>query len=60
MLDRVSQLFDEYRKKVTGSLDNKRDERLFDFVYKYRSTYQTEILDYFYRKGFEDGMKSIK
>jgi hypothetical protein len=55
--DRVTVLLIDYRKRLTGSPEP-TSNRLYDFIYEYRPNYQTELLDYIYAKGFEDGLHS--
>jgi hypothetical protein len=57
--DRVTELLDEYRLKLTGSLESKKESRVFGFIYKDQSGYQTEILDFVYKKAYEDGRKNV-
>jgi len=58
--NRVSELFDEYRLKVTGSLESRKDGDIFEFLNVYRPGYKSEVLDFMYRKGYEDGLKAGK
>lgn len=55
--DRVTQLLEEYREKLTGSAKT-NDGRLFDFIYEKRPRYQTELLDLIYQQAFQDGYKA--
>lgn len=55
--NRVTELLNEYRLKVTGSLECQNDKLIYDFIYKYKVNYQAEILDFVYQKAYEDGKR---
>lgn len=55
--NRVTELFKEYKKKLTGS-DENTSPRVFDFIYEHNPDHQTEILDFIYEQAFEDGQKT--
>ncbi len=55
--DRVTQIFDDYRLKLTGSLESQRDWRMYDFIYRAQPNFQTEILCELYQQGVRDGLK---
>ena len=56
---RVSELLDQYRLYLTGSLESRNDNEIFDFIYHKGPKYQTEILDFFYVKGYQDGQSDL-
>lgn len=55
--DRVNEILDAYRIKLTGSLDCRNDADLYGFIYKHQPYFLTEILMIMYQIGYEDGQK---
>lgn len=55
--ERVNEIFDAYRIKLTGSLDCRNDADIYGFIYKYQPRFLSEILMIMYQIGYEDGQK---
>ncbi|MEN6460808.1 MAG: hypothetical protein ABFC94_05480 [Syntrophomonas sp.] len=55
--DRITKLFDDYRLKLTGSLECRKDTGIFDFIYRTQPNFQSEILIELYQQGVIDGLK---
>lgn len=55
--ERVGEIFDAYRLKLTGSLDCRNDHGIFDFIYREQPLFQSEILLILYQIGYEDALK---
>ena len=52
--DRINEIFDAYRIKLTGSLECRNENRIYDFIYKGRPGFVSEILIIMYQMGYED------
>lgn len=54
--NKVTKLYCDYKEKVTGSRSDKETD-MYDFIKKYKSDYQLEILHYIYKNAYNDGFK---
>lgn len=57
--DRVNEIFDAYRIKLTGSLECRKENRIYDFIYRENPRFTSEILMIMYQVGYEDGRKEV-
>lgn len=55
--ERVNEIFDAYRIKLTGSLECRKENRIYDFIYRENPRFTSEILMIMYQVGYEDGRK---
>lgn len=53
--ERINEVFDQYRIKLTGSLECKNEPGIFDFIYREQPDFCSEILYILYQQGYEDG-----
>ncbi len=59
--DRVTQLLDDYRLHVTGTLECRNDARLYDFIYRTRPTNTKEsFLIMFIKKVLRTELNTAK
>lgn len=58
--DRVNEIFDQYRIKLTGSLECRNEQDIYGFIYREQPGYSSEILYIMYRQGYEDGLKAAR
>jgi hypothetical protein len=57
--DRINEILDTYRIKLTGSLECKNENRIYDFIYREQPGFISEILMIMYQIGYEDGQKEV-
>lgn len=55
--DRVNEIFDAYRIKLTGSLECRNEGDIYAFIYRELPMSLGEILLIMYQIGYEDGLK---
>lgn len=57
--NRINEIFDAYRINLTGSLECRNNSSIYDFIYKERPGFLSEILMIMYQMGYEDGREEV-
>ena len=55
--NRINEILDAYRIKLTGSLECRKENRIYDFIYREQPRFISEILMIMYQMGYEDALK---
>lgn len=58
--NRINEILDAYRIKLTGSLECRKENRIYDFIYREQPSFTSEILMIMYQIGYEDGKKAAR
>lgn len=56
-IDRINEILDAYRIKLTGSLECRKEGKVYDFIYREQPNFCGEILMIMYQIGYEDGQR---